>query len=154
MCLSVIDKLQEPTSEEVEAWGCFFTKEHFEEQTGADVEDPHAVLVTGDRSESVAPDRWLKAEEEQLWANEFDTPHYKRCAYTSGFHKLPAKGDALLYRKRNWGFLSDLPLVVKVTLRGVHTIGQQDGIKVLVAKEMRVKASDIEVAVAEAKGVA
>jgi hypothetical protein len=159
MCLSVIDKRQDPAPEEVEAWGCFFTKECYEKRTGADVEDPRAVLITGDRSEPVVPDHWLEAEEEQLWASSFGAPRYdvmERCAYTSGFHKSPTREDALKYREHNWGFLDqgDYPIIVRVTLRGVHTIGTQDGLKVLVAKEMLVKTSDIEAALAEQKGAA
>lgn len=68
---------------------------------------------------------WLRARNCDVWLGI-------AAKYTAGFHAFTSRTAAT-----EWGSWSnDMPTVLRVKLRGVHTVGTQDGHRVLVADEM------------------
>jgi len=68
--------------------------------------------------------RWYSADETDLYTT------YEGEKYTSGFHIFSTKAEA-----KSWG--SPHSVVVKVRYRGAHTIGIQNGAKVIVARKVK-----------------
>lgn len=108
MCLHTIDKEAILPVGEVKAWKFITIKGNFWESS-----------VQNGPSKSF--NKWIQAKEKTLFIGGF-------CSYISGFHCYPTRSEA---RKSKWS-----GKLVKVLVRGVHTIGVQDGQKTWVAREI------------------
>lgn len=118
MCLDTItERYERPSRRVVWAWKCF-AMGLSKEQLLFEFSDLNGKFV-------VQRGEWLKAEEKTIGENGWP--------YTSGFHAFKHKDDA-----EGW-WAGGALTVVKVKLRGVHTIGTQGpDMLVLVASELYV----------------
>lgn len=123
MCLSTITKRIEPSSPEYkeERWGwkIFWESPYNPDRLFfkfyAHRNDNHRLVLRG---------RWLKAKVASIYANGNFWQHYD-----TGFH---------VYKKRPSGDSSTgyTTGITRVRVKGVHTIGMQDGAVVMVANRM------------------
>ena len=118
MCLSIVGKIYKPPSQKwTTAW------KFFDVSSSGHLMFPFNSL----RGDWIVPvGRWLKSTTGQNRADD-------ESAYPNGFHVLTTRRDARAFAGR-----VNCHEVVKVKIRSVVASGKQDGLKILIAREMLV----------------